>query len=216
MPTPNWAIFGPVKTTRHVENAVVALAEEWLPTYVNVVANSLGIAPGTIKYPQSVQRSYDFDNYRTQPLPAFVVVCSTTESLERSSPKGEVGAWFDFEAGVLVDDQNETSARDVASIHASAVALMLEQWGALGELQADNTLVTQLDVALPNKEVRSLALGRVKAHTFVNSIFEKYGLDSAARSTLVPQGEGPATPWPEWPTVETADLTVTAVSEIEE
>jgi hypothetical protein len=214
--TTSFNIFGPVVTTHTVEKGVIEVAKAWLPTYINVVANSLGINAGSIAYPNDFKTSYDFDNYDETNTPVFVVVCEgTTGELVRGDG-GEIGAWFGFQAGVLVADQTEESTRQVASVYASAIAMLLEQRGSLGGL-SDETIALKIDTRLPVKENRTLALGQTNAETFVSRIMDA---DAGAPSGADPSGfipglpeDGafldPTTPYPDWQTAETVQVTVT-------
>lgn len=211
----SWQVFGPIVSTHTVEDSIVALAEEWLATYVNAVADAMGMTPGSIKYPASYQRSFDFENRSTLPLPAFAVVCSQVSDFERGMPEGEVGGWFDFEAGVAVEDQSEASTRKISSVFAAALATMLEQHRGL-KGRSDDTIVQRTGVRLPAKDVRTVALGYVKAQTFVNTIWQRNAMVPAAPGEFVeaPQQEGPVTPWPERPTAQTVTVDVDAVQAV--
>jgi hypothetical protein len=211
----NWKVFGPIVPTHLVEDSILALAEEWLSTYVNAVADTMGMAPGSIQYPASYQRSFDFENRSTLPLPTFVVVCSQVSGFERGAPEGEVGGWFDFEAGVAVDDQTEASARKISSVFAVALAVMLEQRRGL-KGRSDDTIVQRMGVRFPAKDVRTVTLGYVKAQTFVNNIWQRNAMVPVAPGEFVevPQQEGPATPWPERPTAQTVTVDVDAVQTV--
>lgn len=209
MPNKNWDIFGPAVSTHLVENSIVTLAEEWLSTYVNVVADKMEITPGSIKYPASFQRSFDFENRSAQPLPTLVVVCSQISDFERGAPEGEVGGWFDFEVGVAAEDQSEASARKIGSVFALALAIMLEQHRGLNR-RSDDTVVLRMGVRLAAEDIRTVTLGYASARTFVNNIWQRDAMLPAVPGEFVevPQGEGPATPWPERPTVQKATVTV--------
>src|SRR5208282_6752955 len=94
-------VFGPVFTTDAVEKSILALAEEWFPTYVNVISEEMGLGAGKVLYPKAYQKSYDLDNYPEGNFPVFVVVCDGTLGDFEREAGGEIGAWFGYEISVL-------------------------------------------------------------------------------------------------------------------
>lgn len=215
-----FGVFGPIVASPTVEEAITNLAKEWLPTYINAVLESNPVivenesrGVGELQYPLSFQNSYDFDNYLEYLLPSFIVVCSGTPKGFERAEGGEIGAWFDFEAAMLVEDQKEDSARKVAGVYASAIALMLEQRGSLGGLSAD-TLTHRLEIKLPVKGARTLALGHVIGETFVNNIMNKYAgppIGSFPGEFAETPYEEPTDAYPEFEPVETVEVDVIGV-----
>lgn len=185
--------FGPVVAPPQVERAIEAVAKEWLPTYVNVVRSSEGLnLTEPFKYPQSWQNSFDFKNYAEWNLPSFICVCSGTPKGYERGEGGEIGAWFAWECAVLLEDTKEQSARRVAGMYATAIALMLEQRGSLNKLASD-TLTHKIETKLPVAQTRSLVLGHVTGESFINNIMNKY--DGPPIGTF--PGEIPGTPFEE-------------------
>lgn len=215
--TEPFSIFGPVQGTLAVEKAILDLAQTWLSIYLNAAATKAGFTAGSIAYPQSYQRSFDFDNFDEALLPTFVIVCpGTVHEFERGEA-GEIGAWFGIEAAILIADQTEALTRRVASIYASAIALMLEQRGSLGGL-SDQTLSQKIFTHLPVKENRTLVLGQVNSETFVNSIMDKEAgppIGAFPGQFEETPYESPAHPWPDWTEINKAVIDVDAESSSE-
>lgn len=199
----SWDIFGPIVSLPMVEQAVIDLAQTWLPTYIEAVGAAMGAPAGSIQKPKSWQTSYDFDNRATLPTPAFVVVCDRLMSVEHEGDGG-FGGWVRVEAGVLANDTTEASARKVAGLYQMALAMMLEQRPSLNGISSA-TEVTGLSITLPDTDTRTQALGQVTAQTFIVPMFDSLAGPQIPSDTVPPiPGPPDGGPYPD-PTTQYPD-----------
>jgi hypothetical protein len=201
-------LWGPMLSPIDVEEAVIATLREWLPASLrnaeevrNLPVRSLG-RPAA---PESYHGGLDWESEQQDTLPEVIVICEPAGEPERN-PNVTI-QFFTVQVGCVIlasVEPLEANARKTASIWAAA-SMVLGQHGALGSLEAQETLLIGSPKAeMLDPENRRLALGLTTWHVSVDIFHPSSG--PVTLKEVEPEG-----PYSEYPVV-TKD-TVTVVGE---
>lgn len=209
-------VFGPIVGSYDVEQAALAVLEEWLPTYLARVAEERGVDPSEIPRPRSVFQTKEFEGWPEDRLPCVQVV-SPGQAQPPQGDEGGMRAWWQMNIFCVVKGRDRAATRMLRSIYEDAIPWCLMQHQGLGGIAAglkwlgagagDVTIVDQRDE-------RTLQ-GAVNVFTVeVERILDPIA-GPAAPDPLPPvDGSNPRTldglpAYPDDPDAETVDVTVT-------
>jgi hypothetical protein len=186
-----------------LENALLALIKEWLPTYLAEVERQFGIDAGTLARPKYFGTSVDDTLEPGERYPAIVVVSPGTAEVPEGTGGGAWSAWYDVTVATSVMGSNEMGARRQAGLYSAAVRALVMQHAGIGGVAEATLWQGEEFLGEPGKtrnRTRGGALThfRIKVADVVNS--------QAGPTFPVPTDPLGTLPTP--PTVETIDIDV--------
>ena len=204
------SIFGPVVSTIAVEKAVISTLQVWIPEWLTALEEKEGLFKGELirpPDPESYHGGDDFESYKSDLLPEYIVDVKA-ETLERFASAGyEVG--YEIQIAVIVQTQDEESARLQASLHGAAMMLLVQQ-PELGGLAERLVMTKPPTPEFLDPSVRNFmrAVGSFMAWV-VPVVDDRVG-PPAPQPGESEQYNGPEEPWDEEPTIESVDVTFKA------
>lgn len=201
--------FGPLVATWNVEQVIVSVYREWLPTYLAAVERQNGLANKTLPRPPEAESYYgglDFETEVQYGLPAVIVTVNPTGRPERRST-GYSQA-YDIQVGCVIEMPSEEEARMVASLYGAA-SMLLVQLGGLRGLAERTVMESAPAVEFVDPERRQLARSVIGFTVYVETIILESGPagETITESPEIPSANPEERP-AERPTVATTHLTV--------
>ena len=224
MPTSNPnARFASIISRRAVEQKIIALLVEWIPTYIAELERQEGLAPASIPLPPDPSLSYlggvDWEIWEQSWSPQWTVIVKPAGPPERVSGAGIYHQVFNVQVGVnfvmpadapSLGPIEEDSARQYADLLGMAGCAAIMQHGGIGRwpdgttVSAKTVLTAFPDTSYPYPEERRTA----RCVFAVQMIVTNALTEAAGPSTP------PANPYAspiDWPIVVTTGPVVEAV-----
>lgn len=202
------SIFGQIVDADQVEAAVLETLRKWLPTYLAEIERQRGITPpGSLPRPRSWTVASSLDKWPDHPLPAvFAVSPGLAEEPLRTSRGGYRAPWGVGVAAV-VSAKDRAASRRLAAMYGAAIRTCLLQHRSLAGFATGLDWIDEdLDNA-PPEQARTLAIAQELFVVTVDRV-----LDPAAGPAQPDPEADPTEPYDDWPTVQTTDLDVEAMT----
>lgn len=208
-------VFGPIIGSYDVEQAVLAVLEEWLPTYLAEVARVRGIDQSIVPRPRSMIQAKEFEGWPEDRLPCVQVVSPGLAERPERSPEG-YAAWWQINVFCVVHGRDKPATRRLRGIYEDAITACLMQRPGLGGLATGMQWLGggAGDVPIDERDTRTLAGAVTVMAVQVDSVLDPTlgpaqpdPLPAAGGSNAKTLDGLPA--YPDDPTVATADVTVT-------
>jgi hypothetical protein len=195
--------FGQIVVHTQVEKAMLALLEEWLPTYLAEVERQNDIEPCSIARPKSYATSVEADLNPAERMPAIIAVSPGTTG-EPTREGDQWDAWFQITVVALVMTPEEMSTRDMCGFYAAAIRSLVLQHASLGSDLVVGTVWDGEEYQGEPGDQRNRTRGAALVHFRV-----KIGnLVDRSRGPLIADVDNPCDPVPEISTVQTVEIDV--------
>jgi hypothetical protein len=206
MPDPNLNVYGPMKHSGMVEDAMIDFLREWLPTYLAEINRRVEITDGVIPKPKSFMTVNEFGGWPEAQLPSILIMAPGLGGPAPIQKNGDGSYDLAYLCGVggVVETASQRSSLRLAKLYMAAVRNLVMQNSSLGGRVKESWFQDEDSAKVPNQENRTLAGFEV---VFV-----------VALANVVSERHGPATTEPavdptvdpgQWPEIETADVVVT-------
>lgn len=211
------SIFSPIVSTRWVKRHITETVSVWAPTYLAEAERQEGLAVGSLERPRAVASAFDLDNWPELQTPAIFCVCPGVLGDPERHAQGRYSAWFGFQLGVYVEEQEEAPALECAETYQAAIEDLIIQQGALGDQGRQETLWTSRSLRLPDPTNRTQVCAVSAFKVIVDSVITAGAGPVAPEPVEKPGAPGSSEPgneaeYPPWPLVETTHITVTGES----
>lgn len=206
--------FGVILGRTQIEQAIITLLQSPPPQvtqprivyYLAAVERAAGLTPRTLPIPpgpSSYKGGVDARTLRAEWMPMIHVLCQPAGDAERLD-KFTYAQAYQLEIVCTYGDDDEDTARMVADHYGAAVAKLIIDEGSLGGIATDTAVTRAADVELLDaNENRQVCRSTVMIDTLIAPILTVGG--------PVVWGQDPYAPPADWPTVETVNVTITAV-----
>lgn len=198
--------FGPIVAPPNVEDAVVNHLRRWVGVYLGKLEDLNGLARGSLYRPPcdgSFYGGVDFDSYLQAELPAFIVTVEPLDQPMHTSSTG-YGQVYAVGIAVVVILEGEDESRRMAGFQGAAAMAAMVQVPDLGAGTVIE-MASSPKVVLPDPDVRRIARCQAIYHVLVDQVVND--LFGPAPGEVPDDHENPEEPWPEWPTIESVELT---------
>ena len=216
-------VFGTIISRRDVEQAVIALLQTWIPTYLPAMEGMAGLSPRTIPLPPDLNRSYrggiDYNTWEQAWAPVYIVNVTPVGRPERVSGEGLLLQTFEIRVAVNFAITHESaslglyeedSARQYTDMLGMAACAVVMQHASLGTWPNGNRVSHKTELVqyplttLPYPDERRVA----RSEFVVNAVIGPVLSESAGpASPLASPYVGPGS----WPTVADVNITVSTV-----
>lgn len=179
---------------------MLALIEEWLPTYLTEVETVFGLDPLTIARPKFYGTSVENDTHPGEGLPAIIVVSPGTAEV----PEGEgqyISAWYDLTVAVSTMAASEVGARRQGAFYSAAIRAIVMQHGSIDGVAEGVRFMGEEFIGSPGTDDRSRSRGGSLTHFRVKI------------ANIVDRQAGPTEPMPH-DGMEMPDLPIAQLVEI--
>lgn len=203
------SIFGTIISDDQVEDAVVAILQKWLPTYMSEVERQRGLVAGFYERPPA--SSYfvrsDFDKFPEDMLPALVITSGGIEDDPPREGRGQYRGGFQIGVSCVCASTDSLYARRFAYRMGAAVRALLIQHqsldGALNGRLRGIDWVGGRNNELKSEDDRSIWAARQLFTVEVGDVLTRGGGPVAPDSTPLPD---PTTPWPDPKTIDSVKV----------
>jgi hypothetical protein len=201
-------IFAPIFDGTVLTDAVKATLKKWMPTYLGEIEFQRHLAKGSIPTPKWYTERNEFTTFAEDQIPLVVVISPGVIEPPTHNGEGMYTGWWGLGVGVVAAANTETNSDRLAKIYGAAVRSILLQkpgldasWDFNGIVYVDESYD---DVPDPEQE-RTMRAARLVFRIAINNVVTKWaGPDEPDPEDL---------PGSQWPTVETAEATVTREEE---
>lgn len=202
------SVFGRITATDQVIAAVAQLLRDWMGSYLRALEDGEGMTAGALyrPHPTNVYGGVDFDSWAANDLPAYIVAAVPHGEPEHAADR--VGQWFAVGIGIVVGLPTEEEARRIASYHGAAAMAAIVQHPDLGGIATATRIQQAPAEEFPDPDNRRIVRSEAVYLAFVEPIVEPL---KGPRTPLPDDAEAP---YPDWPTVQATELTVTPAEEI--
>lgn len=194
-------VFGEILLGSNVEQAVIANLKTWFPTYLAEVERQEGVTAHSIPEPRSYDTVNDFQKWPENQLPAVVVVSPGLAGLPMTEGDGRTRAAWIVGIAVVASAKDKRSTQNLAKLYAAVVRTLMLQQQSLGGIGMGTSWRHESYTDIPASDERTLGSCQVIFEVDIGDVVH-------ARMGLAQPPDDPYSPDPEWPTVETADVTV--------
>jgi hypothetical protein len=155
--------LGPIFAAPELEDALLALIESWLPTYLTEVETAYGLDPLTLARPKFYGTSVEADTHPGEGLPAIIVVSPGTGEV----PEGEaqnITAWYDVTVATSTMAASEIGARRLGAFYSAAIRAIVMQHGSIGGVADAVRFLGEEFIGSPGNDERSRSRGGALTH----------------------------------------------------
>jgi hypothetical protein len=145
-----------------LEDALLALIEEWLPTYLTEVETAYGLDPLTLARPKFYGTSVESDPHPGEGLPAIIVVSPGTASIEGEGQY--TAAWYDVTVATSTMAASEMGARRLGAFYSAAIRTLVMQHGSIGGVASGVSFIGEEFIGSPGNTDRSRSRGGALTH----------------------------------------------------
>jgi hypothetical protein len=200
------SLFGRLVGAHHVEEACVALLDEWMNTYLAQVERISGEPVQSIQRPRSYRVSSEQESMPEDQTPAVVVRSPGTLELPLADGSGRYGVPFEVEVGLIISAiglsaYGSPRALRLARIYALAIRGVLVQQADDDGLLYKRDWLSEAYDTLASIDDRTICLSRVRFSIAIPDVVQR----GAGPLEADPDPQPPA---PQWPLAETADVEV--------
>jgi len=198
--------FEPLVAASDVEDAVIALLQNWLPTYVWEIERQHGQTPGQLAAPRSYLISSEAEKMPEDQLPAIIVASPGTTDPPLADGDGVYTARWGIAASVMIAARGNRLALRLARLYAAAIRGALIQ-----QQQLDGLALRRVDWLgerydrLESIDDRTICIGSVDLAAEVDDVLTRH---AGPLEPLMPPEPAPGLGSPQWPTVQTTDTQI--------
>lgn len=210
-------LFGQIITAGMVERAMVASLQQWMPDYLGQMerietdsTGELAYRPDAIEPPRGIITRSDFDKWPEDQVPVIVVMCTGLAGQPERHANGNYWAPWAVGVAAIVSDTDEDSTRRLAQAYGAAMRTAVLQHKMLKSPLypagfANGTSWTDEQYTdMPPVAERTMQAARVTFSVGVDDVTTEYA------GPRTPSGAPSKDPG-NWPTVKSADATVTPI-----
>ena len=157
---------------QNVEQATIAVLQEWLDEYLAEVEQQNGLEQGSTPRPpadSSYHGGLDFLTFMQEQMPEVIVACQAAGEAERLG-SGDYNQVFELQVAAIVSGQDEDTARLYADLYGAAVMGALLQTKNLGGIADRVRMVEFPRTEFIDPKLRQLAQSVQTLHVAVSQV----------------------------------------------
>jgi hypothetical protein len=196
-----------------VEQAALATLRKWIWTYIGFAEQRYGYQPRTLPNVRgwAIASTLDLDRWPEQQIPCLILI-SPGLAAEPYQRDDALDAAWRLDVGVIIDAGTQEAAHTLARVYAAAVRECLCQQAWDSELINDARWVGEAYDDTTVDKRRTLAAARLTFTVSVDDVVTFQPIPTTPDPLPDPPGGGyPA--YPDTPTAETIDVTVTQLAQ---
>jgi hypothetical protein len=206
-------IFRPIFDASVLEEAVIETLRAWYPTYIQEMEHQRGWTRGRIQSPRTYGTRNEFNTFQDEAMPVVIVVSPGLADPARADGDGRYVGWWSLGVGIVARANDEENTNRIAKVYAAAArAILLHKQGldgswAFGGVEWVDENFADIPTVEREKTIKS---AQVIFRVWVDELVTKNA------GPAYPVAPDPDTqPGTDWPEVETADVAVNIVEEVQ-
>lgn len=201
------SLFGPFIDPEEIEQAAKTTLVAWIPTYLREIERVKELDQGALSNPRSyVTISEAEPDWKAEDqLPVVLLLSPGTEGVPQRQGDGGYSASWALAVGVVASARDQEATRRLVRMYGLAVRTILVQKGSLG-IRAKTHWQGERHSDLNPESSRTIAIHISEFLVEIDDVANAFGGPSAPAPDLDPDS-------PEWPEIQTADVTVEATED---
>lgn len=198
------SVYGNILHLGEVEDAVTALLQKYISTYLAELERQLERPVGSIGRPRTWNTAFDLDNWPVNTLPIVSVVAASTGDVTQNGAGG-YSTRVTFGVGAVISGQTQKNTRELTQIYGAAIRAAIAQHGSLDGF-SDGTEWLGEEYRDLGEANRNLGVSINRFSTMVSNVLNRRG-GLTAPEPVDNTGNEPAES-PEWTHVGSTQVTV--------
>ena len=193
----------PLVHAGQIEQAALATLQKWIWTYIGFAEQRFGYATETLPNIRgwAVTGTVDLEKWPEDQYPCLVLVSPGLADAPHRRDEGYDAAWA-IDAAILTSTTDETTARNLSRVYASAIRECLTQQAWEGGLVNDVHWVGERYDDTGSPKQRTIAAARLSFHVIVDAVSAFQPAPTTPEPLPDPEGDGGRPTYPDLPTAE--------------